>query len=115
MELLAILRQAGALALLSLMIAILPLAAGVTYAVRPTEARLALLRPISLAGMFAGLAGFLAGVVSTLRAIWMAADAQVPFKLVAVGLAESIVPLFVASGCLAIAWLCAAFGLRRHA
>jgi hypothetical protein len=114
MEFFAILRQAGVLALLSLIIAVLPLAAGVAYAIRPTEARLALMRPISLAGMFAGLAGFLAGVISSLSAIWMA-ETEVPFKLVAIGLAESIVPLFVASGCLAVAWLCAAFGLRRHA
>ena len=113
MELFTILRQAGILALLSLMIAILPLAAGVSYAVRPTEAGLALLRPISLAGMFAGLAGCLAGVMATLRAIWTA-ETAVPFKLIAVGLSESLVPLFVAFGCLAVAWLCAALGLRRH-
>jgi hypothetical protein len=114
MQFFEMLRQAGVLALLSLIIAILPLAAGVAYAVRPTEARLALLRPISLAGMFAGLAGFLAGVMSTLRGVWTA-ETPVPFRLIAVGLGESIVPLFVAFGCLTVAWLCAALGLRRHA
>lgn len=109
-----ILKQAGAVALLSLIIALLPLAAGVAYAVRPTEARLALMRPISLAGMFAGLAGFLGGVISILRTIWIT-ETPPPFRLIAVGLAESLVPLFVAFGCLSVAWLCAAFGLRRHA
>lgn len=112
MELFTILRQIGILALLSLIIAMLPLAAGIAYAVRPTEARLALMRPVSLAGMFAGLAGFLAGLMAVLRPIWLAED--VPFRLIAAGLAESLVPLFVAFGCLAVAWLCAAFGLRRH-
>jgi hypothetical protein len=114
MDFFAILRQAGVLALLSLIIALLPLAAGVAYAVRPTEARLALLRPISLAGLFAGLGGFIAGVISSLRAVWMA-ETAVPLKLLAVGFAESLVPLFVAFGCLTVAWLCAALGLRRHA
>jgi ABC-type uncharacterized transport system permease subunit len=114
MQFLGILSQAGVLALLSLIVTILPLAAGIAYAVRPTEARLALMRPISLAGMFAGLSGFLAGVMSTLRAVWTA-DTPVPFRLIAVGLSESIVPLFVAFGCLTVAWLCAALGLRRHA
>jgi len=109
-----ILRQAGIVALLSLIIALLPLAAGIAYAVRPTEARLAVMRPISLAGMFAGVAGFLAGVINVLRAMWTS-DTPVPSGLLAAGLAESIVPLFVASGCLTVAWLCAAFGLRRHA
>lgn len=112
MELFTILRQIGILALLSLIIAMLPLAAGIAYAVRPTEARLALMRPVSLAGMFAGLAGFLAGLMAVLRPIWLAED--VPFRLIAAGLAESLVPLFVAFGCLAVAWLCTAFGLRRH-
>jgi hypothetical protein len=113
MQLLGMLGQAGILALLSLIVAILPLAAGIAYAVRPTEARLALMRPISLAGMFAGLAGFLAGVMSVLRTMWIG-EAPVASRLIAVGLSESLVPLFVAFGCLTVAWLCAAFGLRRH-
>jgi hypothetical protein len=109
-----ILRQVSIVALLSLIIALLPLAAGVAYAVRPTEARLALMRPISLAGMFAGASGFLAGLISTLRMIWDSGS-PVPAQRLAAGLAESLVPLCVAFGCLTIAWLCAAFGLRRHA
>jgi hypothetical protein len=111
---LGILRQASIVALLSLIIALLPLAAGVAYAIRPTEARLALMRPISLAGMFAGLTGLLTGVISTLRAMWIT-DTPVSSQLVAVGFAESLVPPCVAFMCLTIAWLCAAFGLRRHA
>lgn len=114
MEFIAMVRQIGILALLSLIITVLPLIAGVAYAIRPTEARLALMRPISLAGMFAGLAGFLAGVMATLRSIWSTQE-PVPFRLIALGLSESLVPLFIAFGCLTIAWLCAAFGLRRHA
>ena len=114
MEIFGILRAAGVVALLSLIIALLPLAAGVAYAIRPTEARLGLMRPISLAGLFAGLAGFLSGIISMLRAVWVA-ETPVPLKHFAVGLAESLVPLFVACGCLTVAWLCAALGLRRHA
>jgi hypothetical protein len=114
MQLFAILKNAGVVALLSLIIAILPLGAGVAYALRPTEARLTVMRPISLAAMFAGLSGFLAGVISTLSIMWTS-EPPVPSSLLAVGLAESIVPLFVAFGCLTVAWLCAALGVRRHA
>jgi hypothetical protein len=114
MEIFGMLRAAGILALLSLIIAVLPLAGGVAYALRPTEARLALLRPVSLAGLFAGLAGSLAGAVSMLRAISMAEPAP-PTRLVALGFAEALVPLFVSCGCLTVAWLCATIGLRRHA
>jgi hypothetical protein len=110
MEIFGILRAAGVVALLSIIIALLPLAAGVAYALRPSEARMALMRPISLAGLFAGLAGFLSGIISMFRV----ADTPISAKL-ALGFAESLVPLFVACGCLTVAWLCAALGLRRHA
>jgi hypothetical protein len=113
MELVQILRAAGVVALLSIIVALLPLPAGVAYALRPTEARMALMRPISLAALFAGLAGFLSGIISMLRVVWLSGTEQ-SIKL-AVGLAESLVPLFVACGCLTVAWLCAALGLRRHA
>ena len=113
MEVFRMLRAAGVVALLSIIIALLPLPAGVAYALRPTEARMALMRPISLAALFAGLAGFLSGIISMLRVVWLSETEQ-SIKLAA-GLAESLVPLFVACGCLTVAWLCAALGLRRHA
>jgi hypothetical protein len=113
MEFFQILRAAGVVALLSIVVALLPLPAGVAYALRPTEARMALMRPISLAALFAGLAGFLSGIISMLRVVWLSETEQ-SIKLAA-GLAESLVPLFVACGCLTVAWLCAALGLRRHA
>ena len=112
--LIQILTQAGVVALVSLIVAVLPMGAGLAYVVRPTEARLALMRPLSLAGIFAGLGGFLSGLISISHMIGTSA-APVAFKLVAVGLAESLVPLFVAFGSLTIAWLCAAIGLQRHA
>jgi hypothetical protein len=106
------LRQAGIVALLSLIVAVLPLGMGVAYAFRPTEQRLALMRPISLAGIFAALCGFLSGLINILRGI--AVSKPVPFDLVALGLSEALVPLFVGFGCLTVAWLCVALGLRRH-
>jgi hypothetical protein len=108
-----ILTQASILALLSIVLGLLPLGAGIAYAVRPTEQRLALLRPLSLAGIFAGLTGLVAGGISLLRFIAVS-ETPVQPRLLALGLAESLVPLFVAFGCLAIGWLCAAIGLRRH-
>jgi hypothetical protein len=113
MEVFQILRAAGVVALLSIIIALLPLPAGISYALRPSEARMALMRPVSLAALFAGLAGFLSGIISMLRVVWLSETEQ-SVKL-AVGLAESLVPLFVACGSLTVAWLCAALGLRRHA
>jgi hypothetical protein len=108
----AIVRNASFVALLSLIVAIF-LCIGIAYAIRPTEERLALMRPLSLAGLFGALGGLLSGVISILRMMGVT-DKPVDSRIVAIGLSEALVPLFVAFGCLTVAWLCAAVGLRRH-
>lgn len=99
--------------LISLVVSVLPLGAGMAYLISPTEQRLALMRPISLAGLFAGLGGTVLGGLNTLHMIAVSLTPVEP-RIIATGLAESLVPLFVALGCLTVAWLCAALGLRRH-
>ena len=107
-----IFRQAGIAALLSMFVAILPVPAGIAYVIAPSERRLALLRPISLAALFAGLAGLLLGFINILKAIW-SVEGAVEWRNVAVGAAESMVPLLLAFGSLTFAWLCIAVGMRR--
>ena len=55
MELFDMLGHASIMARVSLLVTLFPLAAGVAYLVRPTEQRLALMRPISLVGIFSGI------------------------------------------------------------
>jgi hypothetical protein len=109
-----VLRNASIVALLSMIVTVLPLGAGLAYAMRPTEQQLALMRPVSLAGIFAALCGLLSGVVSILRMI-AESESPVPPGLVALASAEALVPLFIAFACLTVGWLCVALGLRRHA
>ena len=112
MELFRMLGQASIAGRLSLLVALFPLAAGVGYLVRPTEQRLALMRPISLAGIFSGLGGTLLGLMNVLR--FYAIDSPPPPpRILALGAAEALVTLFVAFGCLTVAWLCVALGMRR--
>ncbi len=103
--------QASLVGKLSLLVTLLPLAAGVAYLIRPSEQRLALMRPISLAGIFAGLGGAMLGFMNVLS--WYARNTPPPNRIMALGAAESIVTLFVAFGCLTVAWLCVALGMRR--
>ena len=113
MNLFEMLGQASIMARLSLLITVFPLAAGVAYLLRPTEQRLALMRPISLAGIFSGLAGAMVGLMNVLR--WYAMNEPPPEpRLMAVGVAEALVTLFVSFGCLTVAWLCVALGMRRN-
>lgn len=108
------LQQAGIVAKLSLLLAIVPLGAGVVYAIRPTEAKLALMRPLFLAGLFGALTGTLAGLLNALHFTAMTAGATIGSGVPLIGLSEAIVPLFVASGSLTVAWLCVALGMRRQ-
>ena len=113
MELLEILGNAGIVARLSMLVCIFPLGAGLAYVLRPNEQRLAMMRPISLAGLFAALTGTVTGAINVLRGIWMS-EGLVNWKIVAVGSAESLVTLLLAFGCLTVAWLCVAAGLQRQ-
>lgn len=104
--------QVGVAGKLSLLVTLFPLAAGLAYLIRPSEQRLALMRPISLAGIFAGLGGAMLGFMNVLR--WYATNNPAPNRIMALGAAESLVTLFVAFGCLTVAWLCVALGMRRN-
>lgn len=101
-------------ALLTIIVGVLPFAIAVMYAVRPTERRLALLRPVSLASIFAGLSGALSGFINILRGIGVTGTISPEiFARVSIGLAEALVPMFLAFGWLTAAWLLVAVGMRR--
>jgi hypothetical protein len=106
--------HASIAALVSIVVTLLPLVAGVAYAIRPTEQRLAFMRPISLASIFAALSGLVLGAVNILRLVAMN-DTPVAARIIVISAAESLVPLLMAFGFLTVAWLCVALGLRRHA
>ena len=108
------LQGAGFFAKLTLSIAFTPLVVAVMYAARPTERRLALMRPFSLAGIFAALAGGVLGMLNVLRFFGMTADPSAEsYRRMAIGTAESLVPMFVGFSCLTAAWLVVAVGMSR--
>ena len=106
--------QAGIFAKLGILIAFVPLVAALLYAVKPSERRLGLLRPLSLAAIFAGLASFDAGIIATLVGISNTGP-DIQWRSVALGVAEAFAALFFAFGNLTVAWLLVALGMRRTA
>jgi hypothetical protein len=107
------LTHAGILAKVSMFMGLVPLGMGIAYAVSPTEQRLALMRPLSLATIFAALSGTCLGFLHVLRGV---GESETPAfsRVAAIGLAESLVPVFFGFGCLTVAWLCVALGLWRR-
>ena len=108
-----VLRQAGIAALVSMLISILPVFAGLAYVIRPSEQRLAFMRPISLASLFAGLSGLMLGLINILKYYWMN-ESDVSMRIMAVGTAESLVSLLLAFGSLTFCWLCVAARFWRQ-
>lgn len=99
---------------LGVMVALLPMAAAVVYVVKPSERTLALIRPLSLAAIFAGITTLTSGLANVLMAIGYTGEFNAgSWRNLALGSAESLIGLFVACGSLTITWLLVALGMRR--
>jgi hypothetical protein len=110
---LEVLANAGIMALASMFVGVLPLSMGIVYAIWPNDQRLTLMRTLSLATVFAAVAGVAVGFINELR--FISRSETVTFsRQVAAGVAESLVPLFFGFGCLTVAWLCVTLGLWRR-
>jgi hypothetical protein len=95
------------------------LGTAIAYAVRPTEQKLMLMRPLSLAAIFAaicsssvGFATVLQGAAATTESVGWSANG---YGHLMMGVAECFIPPFVAFAFLAVAWLLVAVGMRRTA
>lgn len=53
------------------------------------------------------------GFISMLRFVWTRELTADTYKVMAVGAAESLVPVFLGLGCLTVAWLLIAVGMAR--
>jgi hypothetical protein len=102
--------------LLSLAISAAPLAMGLAFALWPTERKLALMRPLSMAGTCAAICAMLLGLANALIGLSRQAPGETfQFQRAAPGLAESMVAGFVAFAFLTAGWLCVALGMRKQA
>jgi hypothetical protein len=91
------------------------LGTAIAYAVRPTDRKLTLMRPLSLASIFAAVCSWSVGLATALK---HAADNRLAGEALSVmlaGISEAMIPPFVAFAFLSVAWLLVALGLRREA
>jgi hypothetical protein len=103
------------IALMCMLVPVATVAMSVAYAIRPDERRLALMRPLSLATIFAALCAFTAGIANIFRGIAATQTLSAErWRNISLGTSESFVPLFVAFGCLTVAWLVVGVGMRRR-
>ena len=111
---LEVFRHASLFTRFALLVGVSPLVAGVLFALRPTDRSLALMRPLSLAGIFAAVSNLFVGVANALMAIsrveaWDASGIRFAAEM----MSEVVIPTFIGFAILTIAWLCIAVGTRR--
>jgi hypothetical protein len=107
-------REISLFAKLTMVVAIAAFGLAVAYVFRPTEQKLVLMRPVSLAAIFATLSGLLGGWIAVLGGIAATPEGHLPASRVSLGIAESLTVGFVCFGLLAVAWLLVAIGMLRR-
>ena len=107
------LRNASLFAQASMFMGIVPLAMAVVYAVWPNEQRLMLMRPLSLATIFAAISGSVLGILHVFVGVGTSTDPTLS-RVAFIGLSEALVPVFFGFGCLTVSWLCVALGMWRR-
>lgn len=109
------LRNASLFAILTLIVGFIPLVMAAVYVIRPTERHLGLMRPLSLAALFAAINGAVLGFINVLRFVWRRDLTAETYRVMAIGAAESLVPVLVGFASLTVAWLLVAVGMGRPA
>jgi hypothetical protein len=107
--------QASIAARFALLISATPMILGIAFALRPNERSLALMRPLTLAGIFAGVSNLFLGLANALQ--WLASPNPgdpSSLRVAAVGLSEAAILPFAAFAFLTVAWLGVAIGMRRQ-
>ena len=99
---------------LSIVVALAAFGLALAYAIRPTEQKLVLMRPVSLAAIFATINGLIAGWIAVLAGVAATAEGHVPSRAVYMGIADSLSAGFVSFGFLAAAWMLVAVGMLRR-
>ena len=114
-NLVELLGQISLFAKLTMAVAIVAFGLAVAYVFRPTDQKLVLMRPVSLATIFATVSGLLGGWIAVLASTAATPDGHLPVPTLYRGIAESLTVGFVSFGLLAAAWMLVAVGgLRRH-
>ena len=100
--------------LFGLLICAVPTVVGAWYAVRPSERLLSMMRPLTLAAIFAALCSFVLALTNGAMAMTMIRSVDVEgVHHVGAVLMEGLAPVAASLACLTVAWGCVAIGMRR--
>jgi len=110
-NLLDLFRELSLFAKLTMAVAIAAFGLAVSYVVRPTAQKLTMMRPVSLATIFATITGLFGGWIVVFANTAATPDGRFPPSSFYRGVSESLVVGFVCFGFLAAAWVLVAVGM----
>jgi hypothetical protein len=102
----------GLAAIAGILVTAAPLLLAIAFAFRPNERQLGLMRPLTLAGIFAATANTALGLANTFVGLSRRGDIQ-PGHYYAM-LAETTIVPFLSFVLLSLAWLCVTLGMKRQ-
>jgi hypothetical protein len=106
--------NASLFALFSIVIAAAPMVAGFAFAVRPSAVRLALVRALTLVGVFVTCAVVVSGIVNVVLFLARQSTILPDYRAeLYTSVAEILVIPFISLVFLALAWVGVAIGLRK--
>jgi hypothetical protein len=109
-----LLHEVSIFAMLTMAVSLGAFGLGASYAIRPNDRTLVLMRPVSLAAIFAALSGLLSGWALILGGMAATPAGGMNVANVFMGLAETLTLGFICFGLLAAGWLLAAVGMLRR-
>ena len=109
-----LLHELSLFAMLTMALSVGVFGLAVSYAIHPTERRLVLMRPVSLAAIFATFSAVPAGWALVLASVAATPSGQIDTPSFYMGLAETLTVGFVCFGFLSAAWLLVAVGMVRR-
>src|SRR5262245_63788622 len=107
-------RAISPFAKLTMAVAVAAFGLAVAYVLQPTAQKLALMRPVSLASIFATISGLLGGWIALLSSIAATPDGHLPVSVLYQGIGESLTVGFISFGFLAAPWLLVAAAVMRR-
>jgi hypothetical protein len=106
-----------AVTLFILLLGLFTVGVSVSFMAKPTEVKLAFIRPLSVATTYASIVGVVCGLALTLTRIsWElegSAGAMNKSMLLG-GISEALVPSIIGFALLTVAWIAVSFGMRKH-
>jgi len=99
---------------LTMAVAIVAFGLAVAFVFRPTEQKLVLMRPVSLAVIFTTISGVLGGWCAVFASTAATPDGHFPAASLYRGISESLIVGFVSFGLLGAGWMLVAVGVVRR-